>query len=82
LAIDDERAIPHKSVAMDPWDERPVSWEQILGYAQSLEAAAERNDVRAEDGARLVLLVLKFQKTVVAGSLVQGKPNGRPIATP
>jgi hypothetical protein len=65
---------------MDVRGDAPVSWEQILNYARSLEGAAEGNGITPEQAARLVRLVLRFQQTVVAGTPIQGAPAGLPRA--
>lgn len=60
----------------------PVTWEQIVTYARSLEAAALRDAVPPEQGARLVRLVLEFNQQVIGrGGPVNTKPNRPPPAT-
>jgi hypothetical protein len=43
-----------------------VTWEQIIGLARLLEASAIGRKVPPEDAARLVLMLLEFQKRLVA----------------
>ena len=44
-----------------------VTWEQVMALARSLENAARRDDVPPPAGARLVRLVLEFDRQIVGG---------------
>jgi hypothetical protein len=54
---------------------QPVSWVRVIDFARSLEHAAWRNDVRPEDGARLVRLLLDFDLHIVGNVRSRG-PEG------
>jgi hypothetical protein len=54
---------------------QPVNWIHVIDLARRLEQAAWHNNVKPEDGARLVRLLLEFQKHVV-GAVATSKPKG------
>jgi hypothetical protein len=60
---------------MNILDGPSVSWEQILAFARSLEDAAFHDNVRPQDGARLVRQLLRFEKRIV-GDLHERRSNG------
>ncbi len=56
-----------------------VTWQEVVTLACRLEDAAFRNDVSPEDGARLVRLVLQFDKQII-GNVRKAKPSTPPPA--
>lgn len=58
-----------------------VTWEQVIALARSLESAARRDDVPPQVGARLVRLVLEFDRTIVGTGVHNVKPSRPPPAT-
>jgi hypothetical protein len=56
-----------------------VTWQEVVSLAYRLEDAAFRNDVSPDDGARLVRLVLQFDKQII-GSVRKAKPSTPPPA--
>jgi hypothetical protein len=56
-----------------------VTWELITGLAHLLEIAAIDDSVRPEDGARLVRMLLEFEKQLLAPVRVRrtaARPTG------
>ncbi len=62
---------------MDLGPKPPVTWESVLHLARALEDAALRNNVRPDDGARLVRLVLQFEQNI-SGSVRRIKASSPP----
>ena len=61
-----------KATAMDDDLMRPrPTWERVLDLAVRIDAAAQRGEARAEDGALLARMVLRFDENI------HGKPSSQ-----
>lgn len=66
---------------MDMGPRLAVTWEQILLFARSLESDAFHDNVSPPQGARLVRLLLEFDRNIVSGNVRKTKPpSGAPPA--
>jgi hypothetical protein len=48
-------------------DSDAPSWERIVTAARALREAADKNDVRPQDGAHIVRMILEFDDTLHPG---------------